>query len=246
MIERVKVPMFVASGLLLALAAAVAFSATIIITVRPAEHEGEPAAQVVIEKTVVMELLTSAAGYSPQDRAEIVADRVREALQNQIQAANVHVAPVPSGEGLYITDHLIIAVEASEAGAHRLTPRQLADEWRGNIVRALKLEQQGAAPPAAGDAPAAAAKEVDWTGTAQKWAPIFSLESGGAYIGAAQIAGPPAQLAKVKGVAELRLNFQNFARIYAYIPVSSISLTKLDRVQGVSVWATGDIRLVEF
>jgi hypothetical protein len=87
---------------------------------------------------------------------------------------------------------------------------------------------------------------VDWEGSAQKWVPIFSLESKGVYLGAAQVAGPPAQVGKVKGVAELRLRFKDIGRIYAYIPVSTISLTKLDRVQGVSVWATGDLQLVDF
>ena len=87
---------------------------------------------------------------------------------------------------------------------------------------------------------------MDWTGSAQKWVPIFSLESEGVYLGAAQIAGPTAQVNKVKGVAELRLNFESIGRIYAYVPTSTISVTKLDRVQGVSVWATGDIQLAGF
>ncbi len=54
------------------------------------------------------------------------------------------------------------------------------------------------------------------------------------------------QVEKVKGVAELRLRFKDLGRIYAYIPVATISLTKLDRVQGVSVWATGDLELAGF
>jgi len=92
----------------------------------------------------------------------------------------------------------------------------------------------------------AAAAAVDWVGAAQKWVPIFSLEREGVYLGAAQIAGPTAQVEKVKGVAELRLQFKDIGRIYTYVPVSTISLTKLKRVQGVSVWAIGDVKLAEF
>ncbi|UCC69571.1 MAG: hypothetical protein JSV79_06630 [Armatimonadota bacterium] len=102
-----------------------------------------------------------------------------------------------------------------------------------------------AAPSPAVEALPAAAPAVDWVGTAQKWVPIFSLETEGVYLGAAQVAGPTSQVEKVKGVAELRLNFKNIGRIYTYVPVSTISLTKLARVQGVSVWAIGDLQLAE-
>ena len=93
---------------------------------------------------------------------------------------------------------------------------------------------------------AAASEEVDWTGTAQKWAPIFSLETEGLRLGMAQVAGPPAQVEQVKGVYQLRLDFRNIGRVYAYIPVSTLSVTKLNRLQGVSVWALADIEVLDF
>lgn len=108
------------------------------------------------------------------------------------------------------------------------------------------LSTTTAPPEAAGAAaPLPAPKLADWTGTAQKWVPIFSLDNVGVSIGAAQVAGPKAQVAKVKAVAQLGLTFKSLARIYAYVPVASIS-AKLDRVQGVSVWAIGDIELASF
>ena len=87
---------------------------------------------------------------------------------------------------------------------------------------------------------------VSWKAGDRKWVPIFSLERDGAYVGAAQVAGPRVQVAKVKGVAEVQMNFKRLARLRAYVPVSSISIKKLDRVQGVSVWATGDLKIVKF
>lgn len=116
------------------------------------------------------------------------------------------------------------------------------------VVASEALSSAEEAPPAepAPEPAAAAPPDTDWTGTAQKWVPIFSLEREGVRVGAAQVAGPTAQVAKVKGVAELRLRFKDIGRIYAYIPVSEISLTRQKRVQGVSVWAIGDIELVDF
>jgi hypothetical protein len=115
------------------------------------------------------------------------------------------------------------------------SPPAAADEGSG----------EGEELAAAAVAAAAAVPATDWVGSAQKWVPIFSLESEGVYLGAAQVAGPASQVGKVKGVAELRLRFKRIGRIYAYVPVSTISLTKLDRVQGVSVWAVGDLELVD-
>ena len=61
----------------------------------------------------------------------------------------------------------------------------------------------------------------------------------------AQIAGPTAKVEQVKAVYQLRLDFKNVGRVYAYIPVSAIS-TKINRVQGVSVWALADIKVLGF
>ena len=192
-------------------------------------------------------------------------------MSDDMEATEVQVHPVTSGEGVYVDKQLIVAVYQTESDAHKTTPTALAQLWRDNIIRAAGLEPEkppmqqepptDGKPPAEelpeGEAPAEEPVEttgeptveaepaIDWTGTAQKWVPIFSLETEGVYVGAAQIAGPPSQVDQVRGVAELRLNFRNLGRIYAYVPVRTIS-TNLDRVQGVSVWATGDVQLVDF
>jgi hypothetical protein len=250
-----------ALGLFAALAAAAAFSGAEV-SYRSAEQDGKRVAEVLIGERSVIVLLTSAGGYRPLERAEIVANRLRAALTSDIRPEEVTVSSVPSGAGLNIRDQLIVAIYPTEANAHGATPTALARLWRDNILAAVgqppapepPAEQPAAEPaqPAPQEQPAtegAAAKEsedVDWTGTAQKWVPIISVEQGGLSIGAAQIAGPPSQVNQVKAVAELRLTFRNIGRIYAYIPVRTLSVTKLDRVQGVSVWATGDVRLVNF
>jgi hypothetical protein len=252
-----------ATALFGGLIAAVAFSAATV-SARATERNGRPAAEVVVGKATVVELFTSAGHYSPMQRAEIAAGRLQSALKEKPKPTDVKVSPIGKEQGLYVRDRLIVTVGKAEAAAHKSTPGALAKSWQKHLAQALsESDQAGAASAQADQAPQPeepkvadkpveptaapkAADEIDWSGTAQKWVPILSIEQGGAYIGAAQIAGPTEQVEKVKGVAELRLSLKNIARIYAYIPVSSINLTKLDRVQGVSVWATGDIRLVRF
>ncbi|MCJ7752011.1 MAG: hypothetical protein MUQ65_13090 [Armatimonadetes bacterium] len=279
--RRLRVPIVMALGLLVALAAAAAFSSAEV-SFRSAERDGARVAEVLIGERPVIVVRTSAAGYTPLERAEIVANRLRTAMASEIQAEDVKVGSVPSGQGLYIRDQLVVAVYQSEADAHGATPAALAGLWRDNILLALGYEvPEESAPPAAEPAPqegaeaspeegseaapgaqeapaggaaeeaaAAAAteakpEEVDWTGTAQKWVPIFSLELEGARVGMAQVAGPTDQIDQVKGVYQLRLDFKSIGRVYAYVPVSTIS-TKLNRVQGVSVWALADIKVLGF
>jgi len=272
--RRLRVPMVMALGLLVALAAAAAFSGAEV-SFRSAERDGARVAEVLIGERPVIVLRTSSAGYTPLERAEIVANRLRTAMASEIQVDDVKVGSVPSGQGLYIRDQLVVAIYQTEAEAHGATPAALAGLWRNNILLALGHEvpeesapQEGAeegpeegaeAPPTAQEVPAGGAaeeaaaaaeteaepEEVDWTGTAQKWVPIFSLELEGARVGMAQVAGPTDQIDQVKGVYQLRLDFKSIGRVYAYVPVSTIS-TKLNRVQGVSVWALADIKVLGF
>ncbi len=258
--RRVKTPMLLAAALSAALLAATAFSAALV-TTRAVERNGKPAAEVLLGNASVIELTTSAGNYSPLQRAELVASRLQTALATNPKPADVRVAAVPGGRALFVGKTVLVTAGSKEALAQKSTPRALATSWRRKLAQAMAT-QQAATATAVADQPAPAAPtaavqpvaapaprapgEIDWTGASQKWVPIVSLEQGGISIGAAQVAGPTEQVQKVKAVAELRLDFKSMARIYAYIPVSSINVTKLDRVQGVSVWATGDIQLISF
>ncbi len=76
---------------------------------------------------------------------------------------------------------------------------------------------------------------------ATKVVPIFSAGRG-AYLGAAQIAGPRENVDMVKGVAQFELRLAGF-RTEVLVPVNSIDVTKLHRVQDVGVSAIIDIRI---
>lgn len=271
MSRRLRVPLAMALGLLLALAAAAAFSSADV-SFRSAERDGKRVAEVLIGERPVIVLRTSAAGYSPLERAEIVASRLRAATADEVQAADIDVGAVQSGHGVYVRDRLIVAAYGPEADAHGATTEALAEQWRDNVILGLGYElpaeeespaaeeptegaetastaaEESTGQGAAGEAAAttaAQADDVDWTGQAQKWVPILSLEREGVRLGMAQIAGPTAKVEQVKAVYQLRLDFRNVGRVYAYIPVSTIS-TKINRVQGVSVWALADIKVLGF
>jgi len=253
----VKLPLALALAVLIVWAASAAVSPEAV-TSRAAEVDGAQVGEVLIGGQSVILVRTGSADYSPAERAEMIADRLRTALSGNLSAGDVRVGTAAVGEAsydaVYVGEVLIVTVTAQEAEAHGASTLALATLWRDNIARALgesqppppppppPAEQPGQTQPPPPPQPVPA---VDWTGTAQKWVPIFSVETGGAAIGAAQIAGPTAQVDRTKAVMQLRLDFKGFGRIYAYIPVASIS-TKLDRVQGVSVWAIGDLEIASF
>ena len=264
--QSFRIPAMIALALFAVLAAAAAFSSPEV-SFRSAERDGARVAEVLIGERPVIVLRTPAGGYSPLERAEIVTNRLRAALATEVKPEEVTVSSIPSGAALSIRGEMIVAIYQPEADAHGATPTALARLWRDNILLALghevvepqseqpiaeegKAAEQAApttgetSPQATSEAPAA--DVVDWTGSAQKWVPVFSVETEGARIGMAQIAGSTAQVDRVKGVYELRLDFERIGRIYAYIPVGTLSITKLDRVQGVSVWALADIKVLGF
>ena len=251
MTRRLRPSVALAVVLIAALAAVAAFSA-VNVTSRAAGRSGQLAGEVYIGDSLVMVLLTSAGGYSPDARAEIIAGRLGRILEAEPSPDTIRVFPAGGTAELYVGDRWVTTASQAEADAHGTTPASLATLWSDNIVAAIAPAAVPPEPVAAEEpaipepAPIGEPEDVDWTGSAQKWVPVFSLETEGARIGFAQIAGTSAQVDRVKGVAQLRLDYSSIGRIYAYIPVSTLSVTKLDRVQGVSVWALADIKVLSF
>ena len=79
------------------------------------------------------------------------------------------------------------------------------------------------------------------TDYATKVVPSLSVGPG-KYIGAVQVVGPTEQVDKVKAVAQLEGTFNGIARANALIPIESLSVSNLSRVQGVGVSATIDFK----
>lgn len=82
-----------------------------------------------------------------------------------------------------------------------------------------------------------------------KVVPVLSISiglqaPGGAYVGAAQVSGPAAAVARVEAVALLEADFQTAFRIKAYIPVDNLKPWEaFRRVPGVGVSAIIDLRI---
>jgi hypothetical protein len=238
---RVKTSIRVAAALLALAVATTAFCLSDV-AYRASEHDGQPAGDVLINGQAVLSIRTPAAGMDPLARAQTISRRLQRFPESAFTGDDVQVRPAGSGHAVFIGNEALVTVTRREAQAHLTTPRVLAQVWRSDLVDAVT----GAPPPPGRIADPAPDQPADWTGTAQKWVPILSVANQGARIGAAQIAGPTARVDEVKGVAQLGLDFRNLAQIYAYVPVSSLSLTRLERVQGVSVWAVGDIKILGF
>ena len=79
------------------------------------------------------------------------------------------------------------------------------------------------------------------TDYATKVVPVLSIGTG-KYIGAVQVVGPTAQVDKVKAVGQLEGSFNDIARAKALIPLESVDITHLSRVQGVGVSAIIDLK----
>jgi hypothetical protein len=254
-----KIPILVAAGIFTVLAVAAAYTSPAV-SFQSAQRKGARVGEVLIAARPVIVLSTAAGGLTPLERAEVVAGRLRTALASEVKPAEVTVSNLPTGAGLSIRDQLIVAVYQGEANAHQATPTALAKLWRENILLALGYQETDLTPPA--DPPQQAQEPAqpkpaqqpapppphyaDWTGSAQKWVPVLSVEREGIQVGMAQVAGPPGPLDEVKAVYQLRLDFRSIGRAYVYVPVRTISVTKINRVQGVSVWALADIKVLGF
>jgi hypothetical protein len=93
--------------------------------------------------------------------------------------------------------------------------------------------------PAIADEPVPPA---DLENQVQAGKPIVSVGSG-LRAGVALVTGPSSQVEKVKVVAQIEGDFHGAARIRAFVPVDTESLTELHRVPRTSVAGLADIKL---
>ena len=219
-------------------------------TTREAAIEGAPVGEVLLDHTVVISIRTSAGGLTQWDRAGVVAARINRALDNGMRWEDLRVATQDGETALLGGSVLLATADAAEATAADTTPDDLALGWRDNLISALGGEPNP--PPETGKHSDSDPKDnqeagyPDWEAKGSKFVPVLSAGTPGVSIGAARVVGPKEQVDRVKAVAQLEASFKGLARIYVYVPVSSLNVIKLDRVQGVSVQALGDVRILGF
>lgn len=244
--RRLHLGVLVGAALLIAALAAAAAIAPSDVTSRAGEYSGLRTGDVLVGNDVVISIRSAAGGLTPERRGQIAAARLQGLPEDALVPTNVLVHPIGAGQAVYVGQTVIASVSQAEARAHSTTPQALAEVWRDNLSRAFAGERPSPGMvPVSAPGPNAPPEET-WRSDKQKWVPILSVEQQGVRIGAAQVTGPARRVDEVKAVAEFRLDFRDLARVYVYVPVSTLTVTKLDRVQGVSVWAIGDVGIVSF
>jgi len=209
-------------------------------TSRVATISGREVGEVLVDGQVVFRLRSAAEGFSAAERAAQVADRLTAALVAGVRPAEVHVTTLGGAAVVMARDLTIITADRREAEANGISPQALANAWAGNLRVALGGERLLPAQVAG------SREAVDWTGQANKVVPILSVGTPGVSIGAARVSGPERQVSETKAVAQLEAEFRRVARIRVLIPVSDLDITRPQRVQGVSVNALIDMRVVGF
>ncbi len=186
---------------------------------------GVPMGEVLLGANVVMSLRQTSGGYTPGQRADMVATRLNSALDQGLTWQNVHVATQHHQTVLLIGNHLLVTADPAEARLQNTTSLALAGSWQANIQSALQGK------------PAADPPETfpEWTNPATKIVPILSIGTPGLRLGAAQVTGPQERVDNVKAVFQVDAVFQRVARIYVFVPSSE--LVGVNRVQGVAVTA---------
>ncbi len=88
----------------------------------------------------IMNIRTGAGGFTPQQRADAVSDRLVPILSiTNLTPADVHVQQKRAGQDASITvrGHLLITVDRTLAQVNGMTPYALAEKWAGTLAAVL-------------------------------------------------------------------------------------------------------------
>ncbi len=197
--------------------------------------------EVMVADSVVLRIRTAAGGFSAADRADIVADRLRDMLLSGLQPSEIHAGMMRGQTAVLAGDRLIVTADQEHANLNETTPTTLAQEWAANLAGALGGEP-GAPEIAEETAPAPA----EWQPSEpydDKDVPIISVGRG-IRIGMARVSGPASKVAQVEGVAQLESNLSNFGDVEIYVPISTkVPGESLDRINECAVVGLADLKL---
>lgn len=221
---------------------------------RAATLNGRTVGEVLVNDQIVIRMRTSAGGMSPQERARIIADRIRNWVSGPFSPYDLAVRRGAYGAAeLRAHGNLIVTVNPQEAEALGSTSMGLAQAWRDNIMMALGVAAADLPGPATGVSAGGTAATGGYTAGgawtprepySDKIVPIMSVLEG-VRIGAARVNGPRSKIDHVHAVAQLETHFQDFLEIDIYVPITTNRPGPggLDRVQEVGVTGLLDVRL---
>ena len=205
------------------------------VTSRAATINNMQVGEVLVDGEVVLRIREAAGGYTPLQRAGVVANRLQSAFARGLTVNDVMVGRLNNQAVLMMGEELLVTADRNEARINNSTPVGLAVAWRQNMVAALT---PGTGPVVAGTQESWPA----WTNPDTKVVPIIELGTQ-VSLGFAQVTGPSERIGRVQSVVQLSAVFERSARILAFVPSSE--LAGLNRVQGVAVTALLQYQLFE-
>lgn len=208
------------------------------VTARAATINNMQVGEVLVGDDVVLRIREPAGGYTPLQRANIVASRLAESFRQGLTVNDIAIGRLNNQSVLMMGDNLLVTADTGEARLNNSSPTGLAVTWQRNMLAALSPTTPG--PVVAGSEETWPA----WTNPTTKVVPIISLGTPGVSLGFAQVTGPTERVARVQSVVQLSAVFERAARIFAFVPSSET--VGMNRVQGVAVTALLQYELVRF
>lgn len=209
---------------------------------RAMTENGRAIGEVLIGNQVALRLREAAGGYTPAQRAEIIATRVNTGIRQGYVWQDVRAGTMNGQAVLLMGDVLVATVSPGEGRAAGISPLNLAYRWQDTTRAAMRTAVAslpvGTTMPDGTTVMAVAGTTEAfpaWTNPATKIVPILSVGTPGVSLGFAQVTGPSERTDQVRAVFQVDLTFQRVARIFAFVP--SDRLTGVSRVQGVAVTA---------
>lgn len=204
---------------------------------------GQPVGDVIVNGQTVLRIRTAAGGYSPPERARMVADRLQEMMNEGLRPQDIGVGRLNGEDVVMARGQAIVTADDRHAALNGTTPRLLASQWAGNLENVMSGRSIGAVSRASESTPSGYGTAPVETPVSQKIVPIISIGQG-LRVGAAVVAGPNYMLDQVKAVAQLDGQFAGSVRVRVLVPVSTENVvSNIQRVPETSVIGLADIKL---
>ena len=207
------------------------------IAAREVSEDGRSVGEVLVDGQVVLRMRSFAGGMNPVERAQLVADRLRDLrASGELRPENIRTGIVNGQRAVLAGNQVIVTADREQALMNDTNTAGLANLWAARLRGAL----DGRPLSQPGGVGAATPRAIP---TASKIVPILSVGSG-TRIGGAQVTGPRNRVDDVRAVAQIEGQFGNAVRARVLVPVSTENVIQdIARVPGTSVTALVDIGL---
>lgn len=209
----------------------------------PVVKAGLPAsADVFVNDKFALRIPASAAGMSPKQRAQVVANRLNNAFASGYTWEQMRVGETKGMYTVSIGPRLIVTADAYSARAMGISRGQLASDWAHNTVVALGGQPETIAmnlqPPVPVQTKVAGSQQemaaLNWTTENTKSVPLLFAVNGN-QMGNVTVAGSQSALNNVNSVLVYQ-NTNGQATMWTFVPITGTTTTgTLTRVNGVGL-----------